>query len=415
MSFSSERALRIGLTVLLLAAAAFVVRNAYFLRLAKTEYAFFATLLSVTVLHLRLRHQAREFVMLVICVLALSFIATRAEQFPPPLPECMTLIGLASFILLGRWVIWCKATERAVPAWAFAGSATLIGSGWVLPWLLAWGGRVNPKVFDLYLYSFDASLRFQPSFLMGTAFLRWPAFRTFSMVFYTGITSVCTLVFAELLTRDMRKALASLFAFLLSGPIGILFYNLCPAAGPLYLFGSGFPLHPLPIHDVPRLQLEPVPLFGFRNAIPSLHMTWALLGLWYARGASWWVRGVALAFLGFTVIATLGTGEHYLIDLVVAFPFSLMLFAVFLSLADWKDPKRARAMAFGLVATLLWIALLRFQPRFFWISPVIPWVLIVLTLVSTMVLQRRLVVPFGLSRKGPLPGQESLAEEATVG
>jgi hypothetical protein len=44
----------------------------------------------------------------------------------------------------------------------------------------------------------------------------------------------------------------------------------------------------------------------------------ALLG-----GYAW-----SLAFVWFTVMATLGTGGHYFVDLVVAFPFALMVQAL---------------------------------------------------------------------------------------
>jgi hypothetical protein len=139
------------------------------------------------------------------------------------------------------------------------------------------------------------------------------------------------------------------------------------------------------------MRLEPVSLYGFPNAMPSLHMTWALLGLWYSRGASWWLRLIAQAFFVFTVLSTLGTGEHYLADLVVAFPFSLMIFAIFPLAATWVDAWRVRAIVFGVAGTILWMTLLRFQPSFFWSSPAIPWTLIALTIGVTAALRRRIL------------------------
>jgi PAP2 superfamily len=50
-------------------------------------------------------------------------------------------------------------------------------------------------------------------------------------------------------------------------------------------------------------------------------MTAALLILWFARH---WIAGrlLSVAFLVLTVLSTLGAGEHYLFDLIVAVPYS---------------------------------------------------------------------------------------------
>ena len=55
------------------------------------------------------------------------------------------------------------------------------------------------------------------------------------------------------------------------------------------------------------------------NAFPSLHMATALVLVLFAPGKFW--QAVSLVFLGGTVLATLSTGEHYVIDLVAGFAF----------------------------------------------------------------------------------------------
>jgi hypothetical protein len=406
----SERTTRILLTVLLVAGAIVVAMSAYFLRLAKTEYTFFTTFISVTVLHIRLRHTLSEIGLLTFWTAALVAIAARRDHFPPGAPLCLTCLGLASLAILGIRTVWSPNDRRAVIGWGFLAGLTIVCLGWVIPSMLTWVAKANPKGFDLYLYSFDGSLRFQPSFLLGKAFLRWPVFGKVSTLFYMGISSIYTLVFADQLLRDVKKAKVIFIAFLFSGPIGILFYNLFPALGPAYLFGDNFPLHPLSASGIQHLRLEPVTLYGFPNAMPSLHMTWALLALWYSRGASWWIRLVALIFLVFTVLATLGTGEHYLADLVVAFPFSLMILAIFSLSAAWTDPWRIRAIVFGVAATVLWMTLLRFQPHVFWISPGIPWALITLTTAATVILEGRLAMSSegeDLTSRNPVVDEDS--------
>ena len=79
-----------------------------------------------------------------------------------------------------------------------------------------------------------------------------------------------------------------------------------------------------------------------------------------------------------------------MIDLIVAVPFSLMLESL------KNIPARRRegitCFAFGLGSVLLWMALLRFAPNFFWISPIIPWTLIMATVVASLWLKRRLAI-----------------------
>ena len=47
--------------------------------------------------------------------------------------------------------------------------------------------------------------------------------------------------------------------------------------------------------------------------MPSLHVAWALLVYWLWRSSRW--RWIVLAYLLLTMLATLGGGEHYLVDL----------------------------------------------------------------------------------------------------
>lgn len=59
------------------------------------------------------------------------------------------------------------------------------------------------------------------------------------------------------------------------------------------------------------------------NAVPSGHLAWALLLWWNSRPLMLGVRIAAGLFLLGTAVATLATGEHYLVDLVVAIPFAV--------------------------------------------------------------------------------------------
>jgi hypothetical protein len=182
-----------------------------------------------------------------------------------------------------------------------------------------------------------------------------------------------------------------MIAFLATGPIGVLCYNMLPACGPVHLFGAAFPWNPLSTADAMQLDVVPVLMKGARNAIPSLHMTWVLLVWWNSRGLARWVRAIAMLFVVLTVLATLGTGEHYFIDLVVAFPFSLMVQALCSYSMPLREGERRSANLFGTFATLIWLALLSFSVKIFWSSPLVPWTMIVTTIAGSIYFWQRLL------------------------
>ena len=92
----------------------------------------------------------------------------------------------------------------------------------------------------------------------------------------------------------------------------------------------------------------------------------------------------------FTVLATLGSGEHYLIDLVVAFPFCVMVQGLFAFSLKWNDRQRLLAIFGGLATVLAWLWALRFASHFFWMSPLIPWTLLVATIAASVWTHKRL-------------------------
>jgi hypothetical protein len=187
-----------------------------------------------------------------------------------------------------------------------------------------------------------------------------------------------------------EKAIPSFVAFLATGPVGVIFYNVLPALGPAHLFGKAFPWHALTVEQSSRLFVEPIALSGAPNAIPSLHMAWVLLVWWYSRGLSWWERSVAFAFVFFTVLATMGTGEHYFIDLVVAFPFAMLVEALCAFELPFKERRRLTALAVGLFVTLGWLLALRYCVHFFWRSTALPWIFCAATVAVSMVFENKL-------------------------
>jgi hypothetical protein len=215
--------------------------------------------------------------------------------------------------------------------------------------------RLTPRTWDWSLYAFDQSFGVQPSFAVGRIYWSQPALRMIAGLIYSSLPVNMALMCAVWL-RARSKGTDVRLAFVVMGVLGFLLYQLCPAAGPLYLTGRAFPYHTLPFSDA----LKSVLISGSpRNAMPSLHVASCLLivyGSW-RRGIA--LRAYALICLVATIFATLGTGEHYLIDLIVAVPLSV---AVQLGCAAYGEGalrERIAAPAGLLALVVAWLIALR--------------------------------------------------------
>lgn len=381
---------KIVATLALLGLAVWLGTSEHFYKSALLSIFFGVTLASVVLIHFRVRASWQD----ALCVLGGAVLFAIVDfgflHFRPSLAGIASFLGIGSLSILGLRAIWSRGKEQEQMALAFVPALLFVTSDWGSTILLGWTEKANPKVLDLYLFSFDASLRVQIAFLTGQAYALWPWFRAAGMVFYIGLPMIIALVYAGQLLRDRRRAVSAMIAFLITGPVGVLFYNLLPAVGPIHIFLSQFPWKPIPAEQVTRLFVEPIAVAGLRNCMPSLHMGWVLLAWWYSRGLSVWERGIAMAFVVFTVFATMGTGEHYLIDLVVAFPFAVFLQGLCGLGLPWNERARVTAVLYGLLLTLAWIAALRLALRVFWISPILPWTCCILTVASAIFVQRRL-------------------------
>jgi len=193
--------------------------------------------------------------------------------------------------------------------------------GFVLGVALTLGsGALNrPETKDAILLQADRALGGLPSYAMGGAFAAHPALAAFSWVAYVMLAVEAALVVLVAIRRglpDMHPR-RILFACGAAGLAALLGYWACPGTGPRYAF-PGFPAArpgPLALAGIAVSPEFP------RNAMPSLHFAWALM-LHRAAFPVRWLRYMTLAWLAGIGAATLGTGEHYLIDLVVAVPFA---------------------------------------------------------------------------------------------
>ncbi len=386
--------IKLLLTLQLVLCALLLAFSRHFYAESMGEFFSFG-LASVVVIHLRVRPRWVDAVLIVLMTALIAELNFRVFHYPPTILAWFSIMGLSSLTIVGVRTVWEQGRRLLIYAWGPA-VMFILSDRYLARTLHQWTVKAHPRTLDLYLLSFDASLRVQLAFVVGQYSARWLWLHYCVMFGYAALAVPLALVYAGRLIRFREGAFPCMLAFLIAGPVGVLFYNLFPACGPQYVFGKSFPFHPLPIAILSQLALQPAAFPGWRNAIPSLHLTWTLLAWWYSKGLSWVERLVAFTFLAFTVLATLGTGEHWFVDLIVAFPFALMLQAICAYPLPWKDPRRRNGFVLGLGGTLGWMAMLRYGPELFWVSPIIPWALSAATV--ALVLLRQADLDAGANR-----------------
>jgi hypothetical protein len=206
----------------------------------------------------------------------------------------------------------------------------------------------SPFTYDAVLLVLDRALGFDPAYTVGRWFVASPLAAATCGLMYAALPVQVALVYTaavrgKAVRADPVRLLLTCAALQL---VGAVVYRLVPAVGPRYVF-DGFPYT--------RPEVAPVLVAAAleypRNAVPSVHFALALVLLRASRGAGWvfaWSGGWTAA-IG---LATLGMGEHYLIDLVVAVPFAFGIEAL------WERRGFARPMMAAAI-TLAWIGAVR--------------------------------------------------------
>ncbi|MEO8576046.1 MAG: phosphatase PAP2 family protein [Gemmatimonadales bacterium] len=254
--------------------------------------------------------------------------------------------------------------------------------------------KLTPKTFDGALLALDATFRVPFSKLIGELFEIAPPIAALSLISYAILPGAIAagLAYEEYnhrrgVTRGVGVNL--LLAYAVSGTIAALLYILCPATGPAHAFKSGFPSH-LPDSSTVSLILAPYAPLSPRNAMPSLHFGWGVLLARSTAGARRSVRLIALSFAVMTAIATIGSGEHYVLDLIAAVPFVVALEAA--TARGNVSRRRRMALISGVLLFGSWIATVRSAPNtvpFFESNPALVWGLAVVTIVACVAVALR--------------------------
>lgn len=163
---------------------------------------------------------------------------------------------------------------------------------------------LRPQVIDPQLYRMDVFLGLDTfalaRFVSG---IRW-----LDVTLQFAYDFLCYAVALVFLSTDrpeefMRACVASALG-------SIVCYILIPAAGPAFACTS-FPY--------PGTCASVLPAGIWRNACPSMHVTWAVLVAYYSPKR---LQLLGAVFLALTVVSTLSTGQHYAVDVLAAIPWS---------------------------------------------------------------------------------------------
>jgi hypothetical protein len=285
-------------------------------------------------------------------------------------------------LVVSRW-IWASARDKsdALAEMMRCALIPLLCMGSMVSVGLA--AQLIPVTYDPVVFAFDLHLDpAAPSWRLG-AFLRA----------HSWLLSLCGHVYNSLPLalsaclalqwrgREGRIPVNLGIVFVALGIVGFGLYLICPVSGPAYLFPHDYPAHLPALADPEPAPLAIVP----RNGMPSLHVAWTFLLFWNFR-KRWLLGPLAGVFLVLTALATLGFGEHYLADLIVAIPLAL---AVQCAMLESRSKWRLAALTAGSVRTMIWLIAFRTRAALSLPSGAALWAVVAATLLLPALLAWR--------------------------
>lgn len=290
-----------------------------------------------------------------LAIAALAFVPLLASVAHLPLGPAMAAsaaLGLGSLVTLGASWLRHDGRQRPEALGVFVPALLLpcfVALAHPMVFLTA---ALWPTTYDHRLYLADAAFGAPLSFVVGQATAAVPLLPGLCLAVYVSLPLALMLVHT-LRRRGNLGGSDALVAFVAVTVVGYFGYLAVPVAGPVYAFPEAFPQAPPDPQTlgIARTMIAPMP----RNCMPSLHSAWALLVYWNARPLQRGARITAFVFLAITLLATVGLGFHYVVDLVAAFPLALAAQAWATQVSDSRP--RRRAMVFGFATTIAWMAL----------------------------------------------------------
>jgi len=353
---------------------------------------FAAAVAGAFVIHLGLRYRPREAALTmafgVVLASFLHYASRRAlhRSDNSIFNDVLLGVGFASLCVLSARALQARGNERGEVL-------SVLMPGVLLPAFIAASGLfldmtafLHPTVYDGLVAGADNLFGVQPSFLAGRFFSRFHVIGWICRIVYLHLPLAVSFVFMMRRRRAPQDEHDILLCFAALGVCGFLLYHLFPVVGPAYFFRESFP------NGVPSISPHGSVFFKTspRNCMPSLHTAWALLLFWYTRGLARWVRLFGLGWFLLTLLATLGFGFHYAMDLVVAVPFTLAVTAWGLTEAS---AARRQALCIGIILTVVWLLTLRFLATGGPATSLVRWLLAGITIVVSSRIAKGIALP----------------------
>ena len=366
-------------------------------------------------LHLFTRYRPAEWLTAALIGLALNqgaksvssllHLPTRAPHFS------LAMLGAGSLMILGWCVLRASGAELLDLQRTYLTAVVLLALVVVSQLIFLVKGAQSPTTLDAYLQVFDLSLAWPPVFIVGRWFQQIRFAHDLGKLTYSMLPVVVGILCAGYIRYLQSPPWQVLKIMAFAGLFGYAAYLFFPAVGPIYVPSFNFPMITVSLGDATTSHslLTFVPGTIVRNAMPSLHMAWALLVWINAAPLPRAFRVMTLIYAFLTVIVVLGLGEHYIVDLAVAVPFTVLVQAVGSGQTLNPSTRRRAAIASALLVAL-WLILLRFGTPILVVSPLVPWT----CLIASTVLSAKLLTPFLKSEIETVPRYAQTVASAQV-
>lgn len=245
-------------------------------------------------------------------------------------------IPITALLVVFLFRHWHKSPQdRLRTEWLLVATALSIPVNAAVQLFVRWFSTFRPLKEDLYCYQIDR-LFGEPSFRIAQVVWAHPWLKVMTGIVYELLPVAILGAFAAYLwLRPMPESAAVARAFILNLSALPLFYFLFPVSGPAFAFPH-FPAWPGPV------VAHMIPINYPSNGMPSGHASTAILTFWFLRHWNWG-QIAGGTFLVLTLLSTLGTGQHYLFDLICAVPYSIAVLWFTRSRSHQEEPVLAIA------------------------------------------------------------------------
>jgi hypothetical protein len=261
---------------------------------------------------------------------------------------------IAGMAALGAWCAIRPNDNRRIKVFLFALTVPVVMLA--IRAVLNLVNALSPMKYDIYLHAIDHTLGFCPSQVAA----RLVAFRP---GLYGVVVGIYQIMLPMMVTGygwalygkgHSARLLGSYAVSTVSAPL----YLIVPASGPGFLLGRAL----ITGHPAPQIAL--IHLNYVANCIPSAHLS-AAICIWFFNRSNQIASKASLAFVFATAFATLALGEHYLIDLVLSFPFALFAISVVSG--------QYRRAGISLLVVVTWLMSIRLAIHSLLTHPVLLW------------------------------------------